>query len=151
MSKGKQHKLRHVRTVYEIEYLEGRRLLAAVAWDGGGDGINWTDPLNWSTNAVPTGSDDVTIAVAPVGPQIRIASGNNSVNSLSTTQPVLLIVQLQISANLDVEGTTLEIGSQSSTNSTGSVHFNGSDAPSISGNGTIQITGTNAGIFCDNL
>src|SRR4051812_38705188 len=33
-----------------IERLEVRRLLAAVAWDGGGDATNWSDPLNWSSN-----------------------------------------------------------------------------------------------------
>ena len=33
----------------------------AVVWDGGGDGVNWTDPLNWDTDQVPTGNDSVTI------------------------------------------------------------------------------------------
>jgi len=32
---------------------------ATVTWDGGGDGINWTDPLNWDTDALPTAADDV--------------------------------------------------------------------------------------------
>jgi len=34
---------------------------AAVNWDGGGDGINWSDPLNWDTDTVPTGTDSITI------------------------------------------------------------------------------------------
>jgi hypothetical protein len=32
-----------------------------VFWDGEGDGLHWTDPLNWSTNIVPDSSDDVEI------------------------------------------------------------------------------------------
>ena len=43
-----------------IEPLEQRELLTAVSWDGGGDGSNWTDPLNWSNNLVPGAADDVT-------------------------------------------------------------------------------------------
>ena len=43
------------------ESLEPRRLFAAVNWDGGGDGSDWNDPLNWNTNQVPGPADDVTI------------------------------------------------------------------------------------------
>jgi len=28
-------------------------------WDGGGDGINWLDPLNWSDDILPTGTDSI--------------------------------------------------------------------------------------------
>ncbi len=34
---------------------------AAVSWDGGGDGAFWTDPENWSNDAVPGAADDVTV------------------------------------------------------------------------------------------
>lgn len=34
---------------------------ATVTWDGGGDGINWTDPMNWDTDALPTMADDVDL------------------------------------------------------------------------------------------
>ncbi len=47
-----------------IESLETRRLLAALSWDGGGDGTTFEDPLNWSTNVVPGAADDVTVDVA---------------------------------------------------------------------------------------
>jgi len=30
-------------------------------WDGGGDGVNWSDPLNWSANVLPVGTDDITL------------------------------------------------------------------------------------------
>lgn len=46
-----------------IQPLEPRCLLAAVAWDGGGDGVSWGDANNWSNNQVPTAADDVTIDV----------------------------------------------------------------------------------------
>jgi len=36
-------------------------LACAITWDGGGDGINWSDPLNWSTDTLPTGSDNIII------------------------------------------------------------------------------------------
>src|SRR5439155_15740448 len=52
------------RCLCAAEILERRTLLAAVAWDGGGDGTNWNDPINWSNNAVPGSADDVTIDVA---------------------------------------------------------------------------------------
>jgi hypothetical protein len=44
-----------------LESLEGRTLLAAVSWDGGGDGSNWTSAKNWSNDVVPDANDDVTI------------------------------------------------------------------------------------------
>ena len=42
---------------------------APVTWDGagggnGGDGVNWSDPLNWDTSAIPTAADDVFIGAA---------------------------------------------------------------------------------------
>ncbi len=37
---------------------------ASISWDGGGDGTTWGDPLNWSGDALPGASDDVTIDVA---------------------------------------------------------------------------------------
>ena len=33
----------------------------AVTWDGGGDGVDWHDPLNWDTDAVPGPDDDVLL------------------------------------------------------------------------------------------
>jgi hypothetical protein len=32
-----------------------------VAWDGGGDGIHWSDPKNWKGNSLPTSSDNIKI------------------------------------------------------------------------------------------
>lgn len=57
---------------------------AAVNWTGLGDGVSWSDPANWSTNALPTASDDVTINVA-ANPTIIIASAQ-SVRSLTSAE-----------------------------------------------------------------
>ena len=43
------------------ENLETRELLVAAMWDGGGDGVHWSDPLNWSGDTLPGSADDVTI------------------------------------------------------------------------------------------
>src|SRR5438874_9609393 len=64
-----------------VELLERRTLLAAVAWDGGGDKMNWSDALNWSTDAVPGAADDVTIDV-PTSPTVIYAGNQASIHSL---------------------------------------------------------------------
>jgi hypothetical protein len=70
-----------------LEPLESRRVLAAVSWDGLGDGVNWSDPINWSNNALPTSADDVTINV---GTTITHASGSNTIRSLTATKNLTL-------------------------------------------------------------
>jgi hypothetical protein len=44
--------------------LESRTLLSTVSWDGGGDGVHWSDPANWSGDALPGPNDAVLINVA---------------------------------------------------------------------------------------
>ena len=56
--KGRQRKTRK----FFWEQLEERCMLAAIDFDGGGDGSSWHDPLNWSTDTLPGSVDDVTIA-----------------------------------------------------------------------------------------
>lgn len=36
--------------------------VSTVFWDGGGDGVRWFDPANWSGDALPTLADAVTLA-----------------------------------------------------------------------------------------
>ena len=38
-----------------------RALAATVTWDGGAGTSNWADANNWSTNTVPTSTDDVVL------------------------------------------------------------------------------------------
>src|SRR5271157_3659322 len=63
-----------------IEELERRLVMSAVSWTGLGDGTTWQDLNNWSTKAVPGGSDDVTINVANNPPIIY--NGTSSIHSL---------------------------------------------------------------------
>ncbi len=44
-----------------IETLEGRRLLDAIFFDGGGGDNLWNNPANWYGHMVPTAQDDVSI------------------------------------------------------------------------------------------
>ena len=40
-SRGSRKQIRRTVSRVTIDALERRRLLAAVTWDGGGDGVNW--------------------------------------------------------------------------------------------------------------
>lgn len=62
-----------------IESLEARTLLAAVMWDGGGDGARWLDPLNWAADVLPGPDDD---AVIPRGAGKVVLDGFAAVASL---------------------------------------------------------------------
>jgi hypothetical protein len=64
---------------------------APVSWTGLGDGVNWSDPLNWSGNALPGPADDVTINIA-ANPTIIVSGVNPVIQSLSTAE------ELRISA-----------------------------------------------------
>ncbi|WP_406698318.1 MBG domain-containing protein [Singulisphaera sp. Ch08] len=46
---------------FEFECLEQRQLLSTVSWDGGGDGVLWSDAENWSEDRLPSEQDDVVI------------------------------------------------------------------------------------------
>src|SRR4051794_19608553 len=85
-TKQMSHSIKEARAS-AIESLERRRLLAAISWDGGGDGVNWHDPINWSGNTLPGLNDDVTINVA-ANPTIQFtsAAGNVSVRTLNSAE-----------------------------------------------------------------
>ncbi|MEM6314157.1 MAG: hypothetical protein AAF743_08715, partial [Planctomycetota bacterium] len=68
-----------------IEKLEARRLLTTLSWDGGGDGVNWTDPLNWSEDRLPEASDDVVIDV-PGDPLVRMEGVTGRIGSLTVRE-----------------------------------------------------------------
>ena len=42
------------------------RAAATIIWDGGGDGISWSDSLNWNTDAIPIATDSVLIDTATI-------------------------------------------------------------------------------------
>ena len=53
--------LRRRRSVPRLEHLEDRCLLAAISWDGDGDGVSWNDRFNWDTDTLPGAADDAII------------------------------------------------------------------------------------------
>ena len=70
-----------------LDWLEPRTLLSNVSWTGTTDGKSWAVAGNWSNNAVPTPGDDVTINIAG-NPTIQITTGNQSVHSLTASEPI---------------------------------------------------------------
>ncbi len=96
------HRFRALR----FERLEVRHLLAAVSWTGLGDGQLWSDPNNWSAEAVPVAGDDVSINL-PGNPTIvySAAAGNTTVNSLNGSDSLSITGgSLTVTANSTVSG-----------------------------------------------
>ena len=81
-----------------IETLESRRLLAAVSWDGGGDGTSWNDPLNWSGDVLPTVDDDAFIG-STANPNVNLTGFIAMVNSLSVSGQFTLNGVLEVAAH----------------------------------------------------
>ena len=88
-----------------FELLESRLLFSAVAWTGAGDGVSWGDPSNWSSHAVPTISDDVTIVDSSASP-ISLSRGAMAVHSLSSNRSISIDGgSLQVATTAYVDGT----------------------------------------------
>ncbi len=62
--------LSSIRRKLGIEWLEQRRLLAVIDWDGGGDGKTWHDAANWSATS-SLGRDSARIAATFPRVEIR--------------------------------------------------------------------------------
>ncbi len=133
------------RKTYLSERLEGRYLLASVAWNGGGDGRNGSDPLNWPTESIPLGEDDVAIAPASHGNPSIAAPSASLVDTLTVTGTKTIGSRFALTHLVLNNGTLRLIG-----DSSGYLFFTGAADCSISGNGLIEISGHNNGIFCDN-
>jgi parallel beta-helix repeat protein len=109
-----------------FELLEGRRVLAQVHWTGAAGTFDWGTAGNWSTNAIPGGSDDVTIGDLPGDATITYGSGNQWVRSLVTLERV------------HVTGGTLTVG----TSTVDLDILAGSGSVEVGG-GTLALAGTN--------
>ncbi len=95
---------RHRAVHWTLDSLEPRTLLSNVSWTGQGDGTTWTDASNWSNDAVPGPSDNVTISKSG-NPTIAIAAGTQSVNSISSTDPISISGgSLSVAANSTLSG-----------------------------------------------
>jgi hypothetical protein len=119
-----------------LETLEDRTTPAAVFWDGGGDGVNWTNPLNWSNDALPGPADDVTINAGAT--TILLGSGTNSIQSLQSSSALNLT-----GATLTVSGTTNVTNTVSVTGAFATLMVNGaSEVQNLTQtNGTINGAG----------
>ncbi|MDB5386304.1 MAG: repeat-containing protein, partial [Planctomycetaceae bacterium] len=106
----------------QIEALEHRVYLSAVSWDGGGDGVHWSDPLNWSSNALPGATDDVTINFGNA--TVSHDSGNDSIHSLTSAN------------KLSLNGGTLAINGPATISS--DFTLSGGD---LSGTGDVTVSG----------
>src|SRR5262245_48117015 len=131
--------------------LEDRTTPAAVFWDGGGDGVNWTSALNWSTDALPGPADDVTINAGAT--TVIIGSGTQSIHSLQSSSALNLTgATLAVSGTANVTNTvsitgafaTLTLGGDSEvqnlTQTAGTI--NGAGTLTIDGNWSWSSSGT---------
>jgi hypothetical protein len=57
-------------------------------WNGGGDGVSWSDPLNWAPHSLPGAANDVIISVAGA-PTIHV-NGNVSIRNLQLDEALVL-------------------------------------------------------------
>lgn len=128
----------------------GLKLTAAtVTWDGGGDGTNWTDPLNWDTDTVPTASDDVVITSATVvlssdATVQRVLADGSSVFTINAGVTLTITgfagndegLEIQTSANVTNNG-TIDISSILGGNGADGLYSKGT----CTNNGTITIDG----------
>lgn len=108
-------------TEASFQSLENRRLLAAVTWDGGGDGTHWMDPLNWSTNTLPTSVDTVTIDTAG---SITVSLDSSAVTIASLTlRETLRLNGSTLSVGTVQVGGTVDLGSTSRLTTSGNAFF----------------------------
>jgi hypothetical protein len=105
-----------------FEALEARQLMAAISWDGGGDGVLWSDARNWSGDVLPGPTSDVTINVAAANPVIQYteAAGARTINSLVTHEGITFTGgQLTLTTTATVLGNApITIGSATATGPT---------------------------------
>jgi hypothetical protein len=55
---------------------------ATKTWDGGGDGVSWTNAANWSGDTLPAAGDDVVINVAGTNATINYTTSSLTLRSL---------------------------------------------------------------------
>ncbi|MEZ6234413.1 MAG: hypothetical protein R3B68_09505 [Phycisphaerales bacterium] len=103
-------------TPFTVEPLEQRVVLSAVFWDAGGGDRLWSNPLNWSNDAVPTFEDDVTIDLGPgIDPEMMVAD-----------LPVIRVNSLTLNETLVVNrGTSFNVNQSFDIQTEGALRING--------------------------
>ena len=106
-------------------------------WDGGGDGVTWTDPLNWGANSSYPGAsvtDQVVIATSTAG-------GNVTVRATSTLAGSLEYLQLGYNAGGYKSGATLILGKEATIAASSSIILMGTSTLKLGdeswGSGTV--------------
>jgi hypothetical protein len=152
-----------------VEHLENRLAPAAISWTGNAGTLNWGDMNNWSSNAVPSSSDDVTISKSGVG-TIVVGASSYAVRSLNDTTAALTIasggslalaavpvtstfgqnVTVQSGATLTVgAGANVALGGTNTLADNGTLTFASGDTVTLiaSGSGATQIVVGNGGVL----
>ena len=141
-----------------VQVLEVRALLSAVSWTGNGGDLNWNNTANWSGNAVPGQTDDVTIGGVSSSP--ILVSGEavdfhslNSSNSIEVTNTSLSVsasstvaaeFTVDTGASLDVTGGEMTLRG---TSNSGTITADGGTIDvtvSWSSSGTMQAVNSGA-------
>lgn len=94
--------------IFRAEALEKRVLLSADAWTNvaGGD---WDTAANWSAG-VPIASSDVTINLIGTETITHATSGNDSVNSIISNEPINLSAgTFNVASNITLTGNSLTL------------------------------------------
>lgn len=73
---------------------------ATVSWDGGGDGISWTDAANWTGDALPEEGDDVIIDAA-ANPVIQVVN-TLTLRSLNSEEDILFSGDLTLTGGTSI-------------------------------------------------
>ncbi len=124
-----------------FESLEGRRLLATVNWDGGGDGVTLTQAANWESDVLPGAADDAVINVA--GAPTLTHNASLTVHSLTCAESLTMGMNatLTLGAASSFSG-TLTLGLFSTLGGAGDIAITGTltwPPSTISGTGTLTI------------
>jgi uncharacterized repeat protein (TIGR01451 family) len=115
---------------------------ATVTWDGGGGDNYWATATNWSTDLVPTSSDDVIITNVT---GIAMVNANPTVKSITVQNGAFLRIEpgqilTVTNGSLIAAGGTLHITSTATWSGNGSLTVNG--AVNMNGNSTFDGSGT---------
>ena len=89
-SRRRGRRANHKLALASFEALEPRTLLSNVTWTGAADGTRWSIAGNWSDDAVPTASDDVTINITGKHTVTIDASTQATVNSLVSSNALAI-------------------------------------------------------------
>ena len=75
---------------------------AQINWDGGGDGVSWSDPANWDGDALPTIADNAVFPASLTEP-LTVVEGTGPMNSVTGIW-AFSGVDLTLDLDLTIEG-----------------------------------------------